>query len=135
VSLTSGRYLRAVAATATACALAACSGSVEELDVDGFSPGACTGLAGTLQEVNEALGEVSGEDITPQEASARFESAQQVLKMQREQSAEPVASAVTDLVTSLGFFRIAVDSNSYDASQVDDVRTELEAVAMTCRGA
>ena len=127
--------LRAAATVLTvAAAVTACSGSGgEELDVEGFAPGACTEIAPTLQDVDESLREVEDEAIEPGEAADRFKAAQATLKEQGARAPEQVKQSVTDLVTSLGFFRIAVDSNNSDGSQVDDARSELEAVAEVCR--
>ena len=121
-----------LAGAAACCALAACSGS-DGLDVDGFSPGACTELAPTLEAVDERLREVKDEDLSPKEAAAGFKAAQEELKTAGADGSQEVSSAVTDLVTSLGFFRISADSGTYDGSQVKDVRAELDAVAETCR--
>ena len=128
------RPLRAAAALAAACALAACTGSGDELDVEGFAEGACSELTGTAQEVDEVLREVSDEDIEPDEAGDRLRKAQEELKPVREDAEQPVSRAITELITRMGFFRISVDSNSYDGSQVQDVRTALDDLAQECRG-
>lgn len=127
------RTVRATAVLAAACALAACTGSGDELDVEGFAEGACSELKEPLQEVDEALRQVEDEDLAPKDAAAQFAELQKTLKAQAEQAEGEVGPAVTELVTSLGFFRISVDTNSYDGSQDEAVRTELEAVAETCR--
>ena len=122
------------AATALVCAaLTGCTGSSDELDVEGFSSGPCTEIAPTLQDVDEVLREVGDDDVSPREAADRFKAAQAALKPQGEAAPAPVKQAVTDLVASLGFFRISVDSNNYDGTQVGDVRAKLEALADTCR--
>ena len=127
--------LRAAATVLTVAAgLPACSGSgAEELDIEGFAPGACTEIAPTLEDVDETLREVQDEAIEPREAADRFKAAQATLKEQGARAPEQVKQSVTELVTSLGFFRIAVDSNNYDGSQVDDARSQLEALAEACR--
>lgn len=127
------RTLRAAAALLAACTLAACTGSGDELDVEGFAEGTCSDLKEPLQDVDEALRQVADEDLAPKDAAARFAELQKTLKAQAEQAEGEVGPAVTELVTSLGFFRISVDTNGYDGSQDEAVRTELEAVAETCR--
>lgn len=122
-----------VAAVCLLVPLTACSGG-GELDVDGFAPGACSELAPALQDVDAALRELDGEDIAPREAGQRFRDAQATLKEAGSSAQDPVGAAVTELVTRLGFFRIAVDSNSYDGSQDAAVRTALEDLAEDCRG-
>ena len=128
------RWSRPVRATAgaavLACVLTACSS--DELDVDGFSAGACTDLAPTLQDVDEALREVGDENLQPGEAGDRFQAAQEVLKPVVE-AGDELAEPVQELITRLGFFRIAVDSNNYDGTQDADVRTALDALVQECR--
>lgn len=128
------RTLRATAVLAAACVLAACTGSGDELDVEGFAEGACTQIADTAQEVDEVLRQVVDEQIEPDEAGDRLRQAQEELKPAREDAEQPVSTAITELLTRMGFFRISVDSNSYDGSQVQDVRTALEDLAQECRG-
>ena len=123
----------AAAAVSLLVPLAGCTGSGDELDVDGFSPGACSDVASTLQEIDSALRELDGEDVAPQEVGQRFREAQATLKERTASAQDPVGASATELVTRLGFFRIAVDSNSYDGSQAEDVRTALEALAEDCR--
>ncbi len=128
------RAVRAAACAFVAvAALSACSS--EELDVEGFAPGTCTEVAPVLQDVDETLRQVGDEDLAPPEAGQRFQAAQEQLKAALDAAQEPVGATVTDLVTSLGFFRIAVDSNNYDGSQDADVRTALDALAQECRTA
>lgn len=121
---------RAAGAVALLLALGGCSS--DALDVEGFSPGACTDMAPTLQEVDEALSQVGDEDIELREAGDRFRDAQDALKPVID-SGDDVAEQVQELVTRLGFFRIAVDSNSYSGAQDEDVRTALDDLAETCR--
>lgn len=128
------RSLRAAAVLAAACTLAACTGSGDELDVEGFAEGACSEVAGTAQEVDEVLRQVADEDLAPEEAGDRLKAAQDELKAARDDAEQPVSRALTELVTRIGFFRIAVDSNSYDGSQVEPVRTALDDLAQECRG-
>ena len=126
--------LHAATAVLLGAALTGCTGSGDELDVDGFSSGACSELAPTLQEVDEALREVADEDLEPRKAADRFKAAQEDLKAQGASAAEPVREPLTELVTSLGFFRISVDSNNYDGTQVGAAREKLDALAAACRG-
>jgi hypothetical protein len=113
-------------------ALAACSS--DGLDVEGFSPGPCSDTAPVLQEVDEALREVGEDDLEPGAAAERFREAQEVLKQARAGAVGAQAEGFRDLVTQLGFFRIAVDTGTYDGSQDEDVRAALDALAEDCRG-
>lgn len=131
---TLSRPVASVAVLAVVLALGACTSS-DELDVDGFSPGTCTEVAPTLQDVDEALRQVGAEDLEPAEAGERFRAAQDVLKQAGTSATPPLDSSLTELVTQLGFFRISVDTNAYDGSQRDDARTALEALARQCRPA
>ena len=115
-------------------ALSGCTGSGDELDIGGFSSGACSEVAPTLQEVDEVLREVGEGDLEPGEAANRFKAAQEDLKAQGASAAAPVQEPLTELVTSLGFFRIAVDSGNYDGTQGEDAREKLDALAAACRG-
>lgn len=125
------RSLRRTAGAALLlAALTGCSS--DALDVEGFTAGACTDIAPTLEEVDEALREVGDEDIEPRAAAERFRAAQDALKPVVE-SGDALAEDVQALVTRLGFFRIAVDSNNYDGDQDADVRTALDDLADTCR--
>lgn len=121
---------RTAGAVVLLAGLAACSS--DGLDVDGFAAGACSDLAPTLQEVDEVLRQVGDGDLEPRAAADRFRDAQEVLKPVVE-SGDQVAADVQELVTRLGFFRIAVDSNNYDGEQDEDVRTALDGLAETCR--
>lgn len=130
--LSASRLRSAAAVLALVGVVTGCSGSGDELDVDGFSEGACRDLAATAQEVDTTLREVADEDIAAREAADRLRAAQDELKPVRDRADEPVSAAVTELVTRIGFFRISVDSNNYDGSQVEDVRTALEELASAC---
>ncbi len=110
---------------------AACSGP-ERIDVGGFAPGACTDAVDTVKDIDEALIGVEEGDLTPQEAEERLEVAQDELKPVRDGAEPPLDQTMTDLVTALGFFRISVDSNNYDGSQVADARVALDALVQRC---
>jgi len=116
-------------------ALSACSS--EALDVEGFAPGACTDVAPTLQDVDEALRQLADEDIEPRAAADRFRAAQEQLKAVAE-GGDGVAERVQELITRQGFFRLAVDTGAVDtgagdAGQQDDVQDALDALAEACR--
>ena len=121
---------RAACAAVLIAALAGCSS--DALDVEGFSAGACTDIAPTLQEVDEALRQVGEEDIEPRAAADRFRAAQDALKPVVE-SGDAVAEEVQELTRRLGFFRIAADTNNAESQQEDDVRAALDDLAETCR--
>lgn len=115
-----------------ALGLTACSSA--GLDVDGFSPGACTDLAPTLQEIDEALTGL-GDDLEPAEAGDQFREAQAALKPAAAGASPEVSSSITDLLSQLGFFRVAVDTGSYDEGRAAGVRTSVDALAQECRTA
>lgn len=121
-----------VTALAVCAALTGCTGSGDELDVDGFSSGPCADTAPALQDVDEVLRDVEDEDATPRQAADRLKAVQEALKPQVEGDSA-VQEQVTDLVSSIGFLRLSVDTNSYDGSQADGVRDALDALAEACR--
>lgn len=126
----SSRPARVVAGAALLAVVAAGCSS-DSLDVEGFAAGACTDIAPTLQDVDEALRQVGDEDIEPRAAGDRFEAAREVLQPVADSGDEP-AEPVQALITQLGFFRIGVDSNNYDGTQDDAVRTALDGVVEAC---
>ena len=115
--------------------LTACSDSRGELDLEGLGSGPCSDLVGSVEDVDRTLRAVEDEDSTPQEAAQRFQAVQEELKTAADTAEPPVRTAVTDLVTRLGFFRISVDSNSYDGSEEARVLTALESLVESCRSA
>lgn len=116
--------------------LAGCSDDGEQqeaLDLEGLSSGPCASVASTLEDVDASLRAVTDEDIAPEQAAERFRTAQDALEPAAAQVDAAVRPAVTELVTRLGFFRISVDSNNYDAEDRDDVRAALTALVQDCR--
>lgn len=108
-----------------------CSGP-ERVDVEGFAPGPCQDAATTVEDIDETLLDAEAEDLGPREAGDRLKAAQDELKPIRDAATDPLGQTVTDLITALGFFRISVDSNNYDGSQIADVRTALDALVQRC---
>ena len=128
-----GNATRAAAlALAGVVALGACSDGAE-LDLEGLAPGTCTDLAPTLMDIDETLRQVANEQITAQEAEQRLEAAQDAVKATGEAAQDRVGASVTELVTRIGFYRIAVDSNNYDGSQDAAVQEALSTLAADCR--
>ena len=126
----------AAVAVAVTVLLVGCTGSSEDaVDLDGLESGPCSDLVGTLEDVDAGLQAVGDEDITPREAAKRFQAAQEVLKPAVASAETPVAESITELVTRLGFFRISVDTNSYDGAEDAKVRGALRALAEQCRTA
>lgn len=115
-------------------ALSACS-SAEELDVDGFAPGACQDMTSTLLDVDETLRGLADEDLEAAQAGDRFQAAQERLKPFRDSADAAISTSVSELVTRMGFFRVSLDTGTYDDAQDADVRTALDALAQDCRGA
>lgn len=126
---------RAGAVLTTFVLLTACSDSRDDLDLEGLASGPCRDLAGSVEDVDRALRAVEDEDTTPEDAAQRFEAAQEELKRSAQTSEPSVRPAVTELVTRLGFFRISVDSNSYDGGEDESVLAALEALVERCRTA
>lgn len=114
-------------------ALSGCSAD-RELDVDGFRPGACTEVVTTLQDVDEVLGRLEDEELSPREAAGRFERAQDALAPVTAGAGAPVSASLEELSARLGFFRVSVDTGSYDDGQDADVRRALDDLARDCRG-
>ena len=115
----------------TAVLLAGCSS--DELDVDGFAPGACTDVAPELQALDQALRDYAAEDLSAPRAGAEFEAAQDALLAASADAGAPVQEAMTTLVTELGFLRVATDNELDDAAPQEDARTALDALAQECR--
>ena len=116
----------------TAVLLAGCSS--DELDVDGFAPGACTDVAPALQDLDQALREYAGEDLSRPRAAAEFEAAQDELLAAAPEADAPVQEAMTALVTDLGFLRVATDNELEDTAPQEDARASLGALAQRCGG-
>lgn len=105
--------------------------------MEGFAPGACTDIAATLQDIDEALRQLADEDIEPREAAERFKVAQEQLGAAAEGEGA-LAQQVQELITRQGFFRLAVDTGAVDtgageSGQQADVRDALDALAEACR--
>lgn len=125
------RPVRAAACLAMlTAALSACSS--DALDVEGFIPGACTDITATLQDVDEALRQLTDEDIEPRDAADRFRVAQEELAAAAE-GGGAVAEQVQELITRQGFFRLAVVTGAGDAAQQADVHDALDGLAEACR--
>ena len=116
----------------TAALLAGCSS--DELDVDGFAPGACTDVAPALQDLDQALRDYAAEDLSRPRAAAEFEAAQDELLAAAPEAAAPVQEAMTALVTDLGFLRVATDNALEDTAPQEDARASLGALAQRCGG-
>ncbi len=114
-------------------ALGGCSAD-RELDVDGFRPGTCTEVVGTLQDVDEVLRRLEDEELSPRDAAARFQQAQDALAPVTAGAEAPVSASLEELAARLGFFRLSVDTGSYDDGQDADVRRALDDLAQDCRG-
>lgn len=108
--------------------------SSDELDVDGFAPGACTDVAPELQELDAALRDHASGDLSGKRAAVEFEAAQDAVLAASPDAEGPVAKAMTTLVTDLGFLRVAVDNELDDNTPQEDARAALEALAEQCRG-
>jgi hypothetical protein len=116
----------------TAVLLAGCSS--DELDVDGFAPGACTDVAPALQDLDQALRDYAGEDLSGPRAGAEFEAAQDELLAAAPEADAPVQDAMTELVTNLGFLRVATDNELDDTGPQEDARAALGTLAQRCGG-
>jgi hypothetical protein len=116
----------------TAVLLAGCSS--DELDVDGFAPGACTDVAPALQDLDQALRDYAGEDLSRPRAGAEFEAAQDELLAAAPGADAPVQEAMTALVTDLGFLRVATDNELEDTEPQEDARASLGTLAQRCGG-
>jgi hypothetical protein len=114
-------------------ALSGCSAD-RELDVDGFRPGACTEMVATLQDVDDVLRQLEDEELSPRAAASRFEQAQDALAPVTAGAEAPVSASLEEFGARLGFFRVSVDTGSYDDGQDADVRRALEDLAQDCRG-
>ena len=117
---------------AAAVLLTGCSS--DELDVDGFEPGACADVAPALQDLDQSLREYGSDDLSAQRAAAEFEAAQDALLAASPDADELVEAAMTTLVTDLGFLRVAADNGLDDATSQEDARTALDGLATQCRG-
>ena len=124
-----------MAGSAVVLLLSGCTdGSGQEaLDLEGLSSGPCADVVSTLEKVDESLRAVADDDLAPEQAAERFRAAQDELVPAAEGADPSVRPAITELVTRLGFFRISVDSNNYDETDLDDVRTALTALVEDCR--
>lgn len=116
----------------TAVLLAGCSS--DGLDVDGFAPGACTDVAPALTDLDQALRDYASDDLSPERAGAEFETAQDALLAASPDADEPLAAAMTTLVTDLGFLRVASDNALDDVTPQKDARKALDALAARCQG-
>lgn len=114
-------------------ALSGCS-TDRQLDVDGFRPGACTEVATALQDVDDVLRRLEDEDLSPGAAAARFQQAQDALAPVASGAEAPVSGSLEELAARLGFFRLAVDTGSYDDRQDAAVRRALDDLAQECTG-
>jgi hypothetical protein len=118
-------------AAGTAVLVSACTGSsAAGVDLDGLAETPCAPLVGSLEDVDADLRGLADE-VTPEQAAERFATVQDAL-------AEPDAGAelepaVTELITRLGFYRLAVDTGNDDAAEAEQVRTALNALAEQCR--
>ena len=116
----------------TAVLLSGCSS--DELDVDGFAPGACTDVAPALKDLDKALRERESGDLSGKRAAAEFETAQDELLAASPEAAEPVREAMTALLADLGFLRVATDNELEDTTPQADARKALNTLAERCGG-
>ena len=124
--------LSAALAVSAALLLSACTGSsYEEVDLDGLGSGPCADLVAPAQDVSAGLRELADDETTAGQSAERFATAQDDLaEAQPHATVEP---ALTELITRLGFFRVAVDSNGDDEAEAGRVRGALAALAEDCR--
>jgi hypothetical protein len=131
----SRRVASLVTAASAAVLVAACTDSSAETDLEGLESGPCADLIATLEDVDAGLRGVAEEEITPEQAAERFAAIQGALAPAATDADAAVRPAVTELITSLGFFRVAVDARSYDGEEDGRVRSALSALAEDCRTA
>jgi hypothetical protein len=130
----SRRVASLVTAASAAVLVAACTdSSAETVDLEGLESGPCADLIATLEDVDAGLRGVAEEEITPEQAAERFAAIQGALAPAATDADAAVRPAVTELITSLGFFRVAVDARSYDGEEDGQVRSALSALAEDCR--
>lgn len=128
------RPCRSVVAAVTALVLTACTGSsYDEVDLDGLGSGPCADLLAPLEDVDAGLGEVADGGATPEQVADSFATAQDELAAAPPEAA--VQPALTALITRLGFYRVAVDSNGDHQAEAMRVREALTALAEDCRTA
>ena len=112
-------------------ALTGCSD--DGLDVDGLPPGACTDVAPSLVDTDQALRQLADGDVEPAGAAATFARVQERLEA-AEGGADPaVAPALVELRRQLALFRIAVDTGADRGEQDGKVRTAVDDLLTACR--
>lgn len=124
---------RLSAALGIALLVTGCTGSSDEgVDLEGLGSGPCAPLVAALEDVDAELRGLADDEATPEQAAERFVPLQDELaEAEVDTGLEP---AVTELITSLGFFRVSVDSNTYgDDDEAARVRAALGALAEDCR--
>jgi hypothetical protein len=110
----------------------ACTGSsAAGVDLDGLAETPCAPLVGSLDDVDADLRGLADDDVTPEQVAKRFATVQDALA-EADAGAE-LDPAVTELITRLGFYRVAVDTNNDDTAEAEQVRTALGALAEQCR--
>jgi hypothetical protein len=128
------KTLMAVALAAIALAGAGCTGGKKEQllrpGLDQFHTGTCYDAAPTVLAVGDLAIRLRGAGQVSTVDRATLDTGQQELRKLRT-SAE-LAQPVKDLVTAIGFVRLRVDSNSYDAKLMEDLLTAEQQVVMRC---
>lgn len=120
------------AALGIALVVTGCTGSSDEgVDLEGLGSGPCAPLVAALENVNTELRGLADDEATPEQAAERFVSVQDELA--EAEVATGLEPAVTELITSLGFFRVSVDANTDEGDEVARVRAALGAVKEDCR--
>lgn len=119
-------------AAGTAVMLSGCTGSsAAGVDLDGLAETPCAPIVSSLEDVDADLRGLADDDVTPEQAAQRFDAVQDALA---ESDADPeLEQAITELITRLGFYRLAVDTNNDGAAETEQVRTALGALAERCR--
>ena len=128
------RPVAAVALALSTAVLCACTGSsYDEVDLDDLASGPCADLSAPLQAVDAQLRELADDEASTGQTAERLRTAQDDLAAAQPQPA--LQPAVTELVTRLGFLRVAVDANGDEQAEAARVRDALAALADDCRTA
>lgn len=125
---------RLLALAGVASAVAACTGkdSAKQPSVDDFAVGVCRQAAPAVIGIGGLVTQVQDKDKTAAEVNKAITDHQAALRKLLPTADLALRPHIQEVVTTVGFFRIGVDSNTLQPETVDRLAAAQEALVRMC---
>lgn len=126
------RIRHPLALAGAACALASCTGRGAKPPVVGDFAGTGRSAAPALLSIGTHIDEVVQRGRQPASVEPSLTADRGQLRTLLPAADRALAVRLRDLITTVGFFRIAVESNSYQTARADEVGAAQRAAVTGC---